>query len=61
MTPRGRSAPLEMFQCCDNYADPRINPRHLWSEHDDTRSYVDPDGWAAHVAQCDQCQGDSDV
>ena len=58
LPPRGRSVPLEMNipTCCDDSRiDPLVNRRHLWSEHDDTRWYTDPDGWAAHVAECDRC------
>lgn len=58
LPPRGRSAPLEMNvqACCDDaQVDPFINRRHLWSEHDDVRFYVDPEGWAAHLAECDRC------
>jgi hypothetical protein len=33
------------------------NKRHLWHEHDDVRSYTDPEGWAAHVAACSTCRG----
>lgn len=54
MNPFGRSAPLGAEGCCDNYAK-SDNPRHLWSEHDSTRHYTDPEGWAAHEAACQQC------
>jgi hypothetical protein len=57
MTPVGRSVPLERPNFCDCYQSGK-NPRHLWSEHDDARWYSDPDGWAAHVATCEQCKGD---
>lgn len=55
MLPRGRSAALREFICCDNRMDSAINPRHLWDEHDSTRHYTDPEGWAAHEASCTQC------
>lgn len=58
MYPFGRSAGYEAYYCCDNYADPQINPRHLWDEHDSTRWYTDKEGWNAHEASCDQCRGD---
>lgn len=60
MTPISRSVALEMPVFCYCYQDPEKNQRHLWSEHDDTRSYADPAGWAAHVAACKQCRGDDD-
>lgn len=59
--PRGRSLPLEMLAgaCCeDARMDPAVNPQHLWDEHDSTRHYVDPEGWAAHCETCDQCTAD---
>lgn len=59
MTPRGCSIPLAMSHpCCDLYMDPNINKRHLWSEHDSSRSYVDQDGWASHVDSCKECKND---
>jgi hypothetical protein len=62
MTPFGRSAPVEMFQCCDNRFNPQINPRHLWDKHDSTRWYTDPDGWNAHASECDRddCEREKD-
>jgi hypothetical protein len=57
--PRGRSMPLEMSgsSCCeDARQDHRVNPRHLWDEHDSTRYYTDPEGWAAHERACEACQ-----
>lgn len=62
LTPFGRSAPLGYPRCCDRYSDSSINPRHLWDEHDDARSYTDPEGWARHVASCSECrpQGDDE-
>ena len=59
MTPFGRSAPIGMWQCCDNYAKSAINPRHLWDAHDSTRIYTDPAGWAEHEAGCAHCLGDT--
>jgi hypothetical protein len=59
MPPAGRSAPLEMHICCDNCADSTVNPRHLWSIHDSTRWYTDPEGWKAHVSSCDDCRADA--
>ena len=59
MTPRGRDAGMYAYQCCNNYADPAINPRHLWDIHDETRTYTDPMGWAAHKANCELCGGTS--
>jgi hypothetical protein len=56
--PRGRSMPLEMggSDCCeDARQDWKLNPRHLWDEHDSTRDYTDPEGWAKHVAHCERC------
>ena len=58
MYPFGRSAGIEAYHCCDNYADSKVNPRHLWDEHDSTRWYTDPEGWNAHEATCKQCRGD---
>lgn len=62
LDPRGRSAPLGSSggQCCeDARTNPAINPRHLWSVHDEVRVITDPDGWAEHLASCDQCRSDS--
>ena len=58
MPPFGRSLAYQEYVCCERYRDNRVNPRHLWHEHDSTRWYTDPDGWAAHEASCDQCKGD---
>lgn len=55
MTPLGRSAPMEMISCCDAHADPKVNTRHLWNEHDSTRHYTDPEGWAEHEKNCPEC------
>lgn len=62
MQPLGRSAPLGAHQCCDNYQRGKVNPRHLWSEHDEVRQFHDPEGWAAHKAVCDQwpCKDDDE-
>jgi hypothetical protein len=55
--PRGRSVPLEMTPppCCSDLSS-AANPRHLWNIHDPDRAYTDPAGWAAHVADCVDCQ-----
>jgi hypothetical protein len=56
MTPRGRSVAIEAYVVCECYRDINLNPvRHLWHEHDSTRHYIDPEGWAAHEATCEQC------
>jgi hypothetical protein len=54
MNPIGRSAPLGFHDCCRNYAKSAINSRHLWDEHDSTRSYSDHVGWNLHAAKCDR-------
>lgn len=62
LPPRGRSIPLGASpgRCCEEAAgSSRINSRHLWHEHDDDRHYIDPEGWAAHVAACDSCRDES--
>lgn len=51
MNPRGRDAGMESYVCCDNYQTD-VNTRHLWHQHDSTRYYTDPEGWAAHAAEC---------
>ena len=56
MTPFGRSAGDYSYPCCDNYAKSEVNPRHLWSGHDSTRYYTDPEGWAEHEASCEECR-----
>jgi hypothetical protein len=33
-----------------------VRRRHLWDEHDSTRHYTDPEGWAAHEASCETCK-----
>ncbi len=61
LPPRGRSVPLEMNtpMCCEKHArDPTINPRHSWDIHDSERSYMDPEGWKAHLAECAECRGE---
>lgn len=60
MKPLGRSSALEEYICCERYSSAELNPRHLWSEHDSTRHYTDPEGWAAHEATCTECRGDED-
>lgn len=58
LPPRGRSVPMAMQppDCCMEHRHAQINTRHLWDEHDSTRHYTDPDGWARHVASCEQCR-----
>jgi len=53
MLPRGRDSPF--CNCCDNYQEPSINPRHLCDEHDRARQYVDKDGWDKHYDACPRC------
>lgn len=60
MYPFGRFAGEYAHYCCDNFADPKINPQHLWSEHDSTRWYTDPEGWDAHEATCPECKPQED-
>ena len=55
MNPRGRSAPLSSYYCCEGYADYELNPRHLWDEHDSARWYTDPEGWTEHENNCNLC------
>ena len=59
LPPRGRSVPLEMnpADCCEEARTGPLNVRHLWSEHDSTRHYTDPEGWAEHVKNCEDCRG----
>jgi hypothetical protein len=60
MAPRGRSVGPGADHCeCDGAQDARVNPRHLWDEHDSDRAYTDPIGWAAHVRACERCRGES--
>ena len=62
IAPTGRSIPVEAAsgycqrECPGNPGGG--SPRHLWDEHDGNRSYLDPDGWADHVASCEQCGGE---
>lgn len=57
MPPRGRSAPMDYWLCCEEYQyDPNVNTCHLWSEHDSTRWYTDPEGWVKHETECTICQ-----
>jgi hypothetical protein len=58
LPPRGRSVAMATTPptCCMEYRDTIGNRRHLWDEHDSTRHYTDPDGWAAHVAACETCR-----
>jgi hypothetical protein len=63
LPPRGRSIPLEdwIASCCeDNHHDVKANPRHLWNEHDSTRFYTDPEGWAEHEENCERCRPEVD-
>lgn len=55
--PRGRSVPLECHEseCCAEARQASANKRHLWDEHDSTRHYSDPYGWAKHVESCSRC------
>lgn len=61
--PIGRSMPMETAgsycdeECPAYRKDPY--PPHLFSEHDSTRHYSDPKGWAAHEASCADCRGES--
>lgn len=51
--PRGRSVPLGRPFCeCER----TTQDRHLWSEHDPSRSYSDPTGWQIHVECCEECK-----
>jgi hypothetical protein len=59
MNPFGRSAP-DGTNCCENYSVSKLNPRHLWDEHDSTRWYTDPDGWGKHEAGCAICKGENE-
>lgn len=59
--PRGRSVPPEAAggYCdwdCPGYAEEPKAP-HLFSEHDSTRAFSDPEGWKAHETQCPECTG----
>lgn len=58
LPPRGRSVAMAMNppQCCMEQQNTAINTRHMWSEHDSDRHYFDPEGWAEHVQDCEECQ-----
>lgn len=58
MTPIGRDPGMSGSVLCECYQYDSQNQRHLWSVHDCSRIYNDPEGWAAHEATCDQCRGD---
>lgn len=58
--PFGRDGGMYASDCCDLRNDARVNPRHLWHEHDSTRWYTDPDGWSAHEATCKECKPDEE-
>ena len=60
MNPAGRSAGLYSYECCNNRYDSKINPMHLWSEHDEVRSITDPVGWQDHLDGCASCRGEDD-
>lgn len=62
LPPRGRSVGMEANppQCCMEARYGPANTMHLWSEHDDTRHYTDPKGWAEHVRGCARCQPDNE-
>lgn len=60
LPPRGRSAGEDFYRCCESYSDSDVNPRHLWNEHDSTRYYTDPEGWAEHERDCAECNPDHD-
>lgn len=57
MPPKGRSAAMGSFPhfywCEEEFL--WENTRHLWDEHDSTRHYHDPEGWAEHEKNCDEC------
>lgn len=58
MKPFGRDAGHD-WPCCENYSKSAVNPRHLWDEHDSTRHYHDPAGWAEHEAACTKCRNEA--
>ena len=60
MPPRGRSSALEAYVCCELSQDVGINPRHLWSIHDEVRRITDPEGWRIHLNDCAECRGESE-
>ena len=53
MNPFGRSS--EGWDCCERRMESAVNPRHLWDEHDSSRWYTDPLGWAEHESGCQKC------
>lgn len=56
MDPFGRDSGDYPDRCCEeSFSDKTLNPRHLWSIHDSTRWYSDPDGWTEHEAECERC------
>jgi hypothetical protein len=57
--PAGRSVPMAFNEadCCAMARNSKANTRHLWDEHDSTRHYTDPAGWAEHERTCAQCRG----
>lgn len=57
LPPRGRSVPFEVYvrECCDDARNAAANRRHFWDAHDPDRAFVDPTGWAAHIAGCEPC------
>jgi hypothetical protein len=57
LQPRGRDAAgAYEAQCCLDAKHGEGYHRHLWDEHDGARGYTDPEGWARHVAACQECQ-----
>lgn len=61
LPPRGRDVGSRHINaCCEGPWHESHNPRHLWSEHDSTRHYTDPEGWAAHVSGCAECREDEE-
>jgi len=63
LNPHGRSVAMEAYEaeCCRQAKGSPLNKRHLWSIHDSTRIYTDPQGWAAHEAACVECNPDLEV
>lgn len=63
VAPLGRSIPAAAagsFCSCTNVLRDVLWGAHLWNEHDEDRIVTDPTGWAKHVAQCEQCGGETD-
>jgi len=60
MWPRGRSQPPEAYSHECEEENSRKTTMHLFSEHDSTRHYHDPEGWAAHEAACSRCNPEDD-